>query len=343
MDMDDDAVTGDLKPEHRFDGRLFVAVTTTGIYCRPFCPAPTPKRQNVRFFPTAAASTGAGFRPCLRAAEPRPNWQFWRGSSNTVSRALGLIEAGALDDASVETLRPVAWASVNCAGCSNNISGLAISIAQTRRSAGQATHSGHQIADDRSGRRRVSAASAVHETFRQLYDGHQKHSGAPVWWTSPLHHRAVRSTGFRPPYDWTPFWLPAGPRHPGVESVSDDRYAEQIGWRRPGVVVVQPGEKNCLKQPFRVANFTHLAGNHRPHSPVFDLAADPVAIGAHLSQDTALAPYVAARRVCGCPALDDLNSRCAPFSAANHRFGGDPAGRQLVARFGEKITTFDPG
>lgn len=106
MDIDDDACYRAFETrDHRFDGRLFVAVTTTGIYCRPFCPAPTPKRENVRFFQTAAAAQEAGFRPCLRCRpETSPELAFWRGSSNTVSRALGLIEAGALDDANAEAL-----------------------------------------------------------------------------------------------------------------------------------------------------------------------------------------------------------------------------------------------
>src|SRR5206468_9499532 len=108
MDMDDDACYRAIETrDHRFDGRLFVAVTTTGVYCRPFCPAPTPKRQNVRFFPTAAAAQEAGFRPCLRCRpETSPELAFWRGSSNTVSRAMTLIAEGALDEseAGVEAL-----------------------------------------------------------------------------------------------------------------------------------------------------------------------------------------------------------------------------------------------
>src|SRR5690348_7904871 len=89
----------------RFDGRLFVGVTSTGIYCRPICPARTPKFENCRFFPSAAAAQEAGFRPCLRCRpEISPDLAFWRGSSNTVSRALGLIEAGALDEGDVDSL-----------------------------------------------------------------------------------------------------------------------------------------------------------------------------------------------------------------------------------------------
>src|SRR6202167_1294765 len=91
----------------RFDGLLFVGVTSTGIYCRPVCPARTAKPENCRFFGSAAAAQEAGFRPCLRCRpESAPDLASWRGSSNTVSRALALITDGALggDGDGVETL-----------------------------------------------------------------------------------------------------------------------------------------------------------------------------------------------------------------------------------------------
>src|SRR5712672_2673720 len=88
-----------LTRDPRFDGRLFVAVRTTRIYCRPICPARTPKRENVTFYATATAAQEAGYRPCLRCRpEASPDLAAWRGSSNTVARALRLIEGGALDD-----------------------------------------------------------------------------------------------------------------------------------------------------------------------------------------------------------------------------------------------------
>src|SRR6201999_1822128 len=89
----------------RFDGRFFTGVKTTGIYCRPVCPARTPLSKNVTFFPSAAAAQEAGFRPCLRCRpETAPDMGAWRGTSNTVSRALALIELGALDQRSIEAL-----------------------------------------------------------------------------------------------------------------------------------------------------------------------------------------------------------------------------------------------
>src|SRR3954470_24067579 len=82
----------------RFDGLIYVGVTSTGIYCRPICPARTPKFENCRFFASAAAAQDAGFRPCLRCRpEIAPDLAFWRGTANTVSRALALIADGALD------------------------------------------------------------------------------------------------------------------------------------------------------------------------------------------------------------------------------------------------------
>lgn len=89
----------------KFDGRLFVAVVTTGIYCRPACPVKMPREENVRYFPTSAAAQGDGFRPCRRcrpeSANRLPEWTI---STSTVLRGLRFIEAGYLNDGSVARL-----------------------------------------------------------------------------------------------------------------------------------------------------------------------------------------------------------------------------------------------
>src|SRR5258708_1474391 len=91
-----------LARDPRFDGRFFIGVLTTRIYCRPICPARPPKEQNVRYFPTAAAAAESGLRPCLRCRpESSPGTPAWMGTSATVSRALrlmneSLLEAGAM-------------------------------------------------------------------------------------------------------------------------------------------------------------------------------------------------------------------------------------------------------
>lgn len=88
-----------------FDGAVFVAVKTTGVYCRPVCPARTPFARNVRFYRSAAAAERAGFRPCLRCRpETAPFCPAWKGTRTTVERALNLIDKGALDRDTVAAL-----------------------------------------------------------------------------------------------------------------------------------------------------------------------------------------------------------------------------------------------
>ena len=88
-----------------FDGVVFVAVKTTGVYCRPVCPARTPFARNIRFYPSAAAAERAGFRPCLRCRpETAPFCPAWKGTRTTVERALNLIAEGALDHSNIAAL-----------------------------------------------------------------------------------------------------------------------------------------------------------------------------------------------------------------------------------------------
>jgi AraC family transcriptional regulator of adaptative response / DNA-3-methyladenine glycosylase II len=88
-----------------YDGLIFIGVTSTRIYCRPVCPVRQPLSKNVRYYPSASAAEGAGFRPCLRCRpETAPHSPAWMGVRATVGRALRLIEDGALDEADVTTL-----------------------------------------------------------------------------------------------------------------------------------------------------------------------------------------------------------------------------------------------
>jgi AraC family transcriptional regulator of adaptative response / DNA-3-methyladenine glycosylase II len=89
----------------RFDGVFFIGVRTTGIYCRPSCPARTPKRENVRFYPSAAAAQQAGFRACLRCRpDATPGSPEWNLRADTVARAMRLIRDGIVDREGVEGL-----------------------------------------------------------------------------------------------------------------------------------------------------------------------------------------------------------------------------------------------
>jgi AraC family transcriptional regulator, regulatory protein of adaptative response / DNA-3-methyladenine glycosylase II len=305
MDMDDDACYRAIATrDRRFDGRLFVAVTTTGIYCRPFCPAPTPKRKNVRFFPTAAAAQEAGFRPCLRCRpETSPDLAFWRGSSNTVSRALGLIEAGALDDASVEALASRLGMGERQLRrlFRQHLGASPISIAQTRRIllAKQLIHDTQLPMTEVALAAGFGSVRRFNEIFQQLYRRPPKAlrkkgvTEASIGTTGSV---AVR-LGYRPPYDWDAILAFLRPRAiPGIEVVSDNRYARTIAiGGEPGMLTVEQADASLLKVTVRLRNLGSLPAIIARVRRVFDLAADPAAIGAHLSRDTVLAPLVAAR------------------------------------------------
>ena len=82
----------------RFDGWFFTAVITTGVYCRPSCPVPPPKAQNMRFYPSAAAAQHAGFRACKRCRpDASPGSPQWNERADLVARAMRLIVDGVVD------------------------------------------------------------------------------------------------------------------------------------------------------------------------------------------------------------------------------------------------------
>ena len=305
MDMDDDACYRAIETrDHRFDGRLFVAVTTTGIYCRPFCPAPTPKRGHVQFYCTAAAAQEAGFRPCLRCRpENSPDLAFWRGSSSSVSRALGLIEAGALDEASVEALATRLGMGERQLRrlFRQHLGASPASIAQTRRVllAKQLVH------DTRLPMAEVALAAGFgsvrrfNEVFQHLFKRPPqalRRAGMteePVGATGAV---AVK-LGYRLPYDWDAILAFLRARAiPGIEVVSGNQYARTIAMGgEHGALAVEPVAGNCLRATVRFPNLRCLPAIIARVRRVFDLAADPALIGAHLSEDPMLAPLVAAR------------------------------------------------
>ena len=91
--------------DRRFDGRFVLGVTSTGIYCRPSCPARTPKRQNVRFFAVPAAAVAAGFRACKRCSpDAVPGGRRWDHRADLAGRALTLVANGVVDDGGVKGL-----------------------------------------------------------------------------------------------------------------------------------------------------------------------------------------------------------------------------------------------
>ncbi|MEH2564423.1 AlkA N-terminal domain-containing protein [Bradyrhizobium sp. AZCC 2289] len=305
MDMDRTACFRAISTrDARFDGRLFVGVRTTGIYCRPICPARTPKFENVSFYPSAAAAQEAGFRPCLRCRpEVSPELAFWCGTSNTVSRALALIESGGLDDDDVEGLanRLGVGARQLRRLFAQHVGASPVTVAQTRRVllAKQLIHETVLPMAEVALASGFNSVRRFNETFRELF-------GRP-----PAALRRVRDKGkdgreagalsvrlaYRPPYDWDAMLAFLAARAiPGVETVSENLYRRSIAiGENCGVISVKPADKNRVDVRVRFPDMAALPQIIARVRRVFDLSADPDTIGAHLALDPALAPLVAAR------------------------------------------------
>src|SRR6478609_1572498 len=164
-----------LARDARYDGRFFTCVKTTGIYCRPICPARPPKLENCRFVPTTAAAQEAGFRPCLRCRpESSPDLDAWRGTSATVSRTLKLIEGGALDGDDVAALADRLGIGERQLRrlFRQHIGAAPVTVAQTRRVllAKQLIHQTNLSMIDIALASGFGSVRRFNETFQQLYD-----------------------------------------------------------------------------------------------------------------------------------------------------------------------------
>ena len=292
----------------RFDGRLFTGVKTTGIYCRPICPARTPRPENVVFFPTAAAAHEAGFRPCLRCRpETSPDLGAWRGASNTVSRALALVEMGALDEASVDALASRVGVGERQLRrlFQQHLGASPIAVAQSRRVllAKQLIHETRLPMTEIAMAAGFGSLRRFNDTFQALFrrppTALRRSTGSDVP-AGPSGEMSLLLR-YRPPYDWPAMLGFLRARAiAGVESVAGDTYRRTIGLDgQQGTASVQPavgrGDGNALKATVRFPKLSALPQIIARLRRVFDLAADPDAIALQLVKDPTLAPLVAAR------------------------------------------------
>ncbi len=305
MDLDHDACYRAVcTRDARFDGKIFTGVRTTGIYCRPVCPARTPLRENVTFYPSAAAASEAGFRPCLRCRpETAPDLGAWRGASNTVSRGLALIEAGALDEAGVEALADRLGVGERQLRrlFKAHLGASPLTVAQTRR-----VHLAKQlIHETRLPMAEIALASGFgsvrrfNETFLQLFGrppSSLRRAGAADAAVGPEGEVVLRLR-YRPPYDWGSMLSHLAARAiRGMEWVEDGVYARTIELDGvAGAVRVRQAKGDALEAAIRFPRLSALPTLIARLRRVFDLAADPQAIATHLGQDPVLAPLVAKR------------------------------------------------
>lgn len=279
----------------RFDGKFFIGVKTTGVFCRPVCPVKMPQARNVTFFKTAAAATEAGFRPCLRCRpEASPGTPAWSGSSATVSRALRLIGEGALDATGVVEL------SARLGVTSRHLNRLfqkhlgasPITIAQTRR-----LQFAKKLVDETNLDMTSIAYSSGYGSVRRFNDHFRK-----VYNRSPGSLRKKQKSGqdgaftirlpYREPYDFAGILSFLSLRAiPGVESVTPAQYQRTI---RVDGEVGQISISNDAKDHSLCCRIE--LGSSKPLIRIvdrirrlFDLNALPQDIQCHLERDKSLA------------------------------------------------------
>jgi AraC family transcriptional regulator of adaptative response / DNA-3-methyladenine glycosylase II len=281
-----------------------MGVTTTGIYCRPICPAPLPKAANVRYFPSAAAAAAAGFRPCLRCRpETAPGTPAWGGTSTLVSRALRLIDEGGLDDGQgVEELAD----RLGVTGRHlrrlflRHLGATPVQVAATRRLQfakklidGTDLHF-TEIAFS-------SGFGSIRGFNREIRESYGRTPTELRLLARPLRSPiAAQSYSFRlayrPPYDWSALlgFLRARAT-PGVEQVDGVSYRRSIavGGCAGRIVVRRAENANTLELEVRFPNphaLLHIVTRVRQ---IFDLAADPSVVSAQLRRDPLLARLLA--------------------------------------------------
>lgn len=288
--------------DRRFDGRFFVAAVTTGIYCRPICPVPFAKPNNISLFPCAAAAEAAGFRPCRRChPETAPGTPAWVGTSAVVSRALRLIWEGALDGGNVEMLAErVGIGSRQLRRLFIEHLGVPpIKIASTHR-----LHFARNLIEQTNMPMAEIAINAGFKSIRQF-----NHAVRTTAGLSPSELRRLRGDVavssrkgelairllYRPPFNWPALIaFLKSLATPGVERVEDGLYQRTIeSDGGAGVISVSPAQNDdCLIVQIALSKYGGLLRVVERVRRVFDLGADPLQIAAHLSRDQRLKPLL---------------------------------------------------
>jgi AraC family transcriptional regulator, regulatory protein of adaptative response / DNA-3-methyladenine glycosylase II len=286
----------------RFDGRFFIGVVTTKIYCRPICPVPFARKNNLVWLATAAVAEASGFRPCRRCRpQAAPGTPAWLGSSAVVSRALRLISEGALDDSNVDALaerlgigsRQLRRLFVQHLGAPP------LKIAITRR-----IHFAQNLIEETNLPITEIAMSAGFKSIRQF--NHALRATAGQCPTDirrlrgdlqdlPRKNGLVIRLSYRPPFCWSEALNFLRARSiPGVESVEEDSYQRivEVEGEAGTITVWQDASDPQLFVRIDLPRYDFLMQVVERVGRIFDLGADPVQIASQLERDPTLKPLL---------------------------------------------------
>lgn len=332
----------------RFDGRFFVCVKTTGVYCRPICSARTPKRDNVTFAPTAAAAESAGFRPCRRCRpEAAPGTPAWVGTPAVVSRALRLVSAGFLDDHDVPALAERVGIGERQLRrlVHEHLGAPVLRVALARR-----VHFARRLIDETDLPMTEIAFAAGFGSVRSFNDGLRRTFGR-----TPTELRCRRGNGerrlssgirlrlaYRPPLGWGELLRFLAPRvTSGVESIEEGVYRRTIEIAgQSGLISVRAlDDGRHVELSVDSSAGTGLLEIVERVRDVFDLNADPHAILSHLRRESHLRTVLGGTKCVRVPGAWDgfeLTVRAILGQQVTVRGATTLTGR-LAARFGRPL------
>jgi AraC family transcriptional regulator of adaptative response / DNA-3-methyladenine glycosylase II len=333
----------------RFDGQFFVGVITTGIYCRPICPAVAPKSENVSFYPSAAAASEAGFRPCLRCRpECAPGTPAWSGTSTTVRRGLRLIAGGALDDGNIEELSGRLGVTSRHLRrlFTKHLGASPLAVARTQR-----LHFAKQLIDETALSMSHISSVAGYGSIRRFNDSFKKTYGRTPRELRKFGEKSTESSNaanlsvrlpYRKPFSWSGMLdFFAGRATPGVESVIGDTYRRTVSvCGNHGVIAISPQKRSAyLMLTLSSVDTGALFEIVQRSREVFDLDAPIAEIATTLKRDESLRALIKKSpgiRVPGAWDGFELTIRAILGQQISVKAATTLAGR-IADRYGEKL------
>ena len=339
--------------DRRFDGVFYTAVRTTGIYCRPSCPARTPAEGNVTFHPTSASAQAAGYRACKRCLpDATPGSPEWDVAADVAGRAMRLIADGLVDREGVGGLAARVGYTPRHLGrlLTQELGAPPLALARARRA--QTARVLIETTDlpitDVAFAAGFASVRQFNETVREVY------ATSPTALRGARHGRAARGTvamrlAVRTPYDGASLLRYLAVRAvPGIEVVGDGRYARTLRLPRGhGTVSLRlphsatAGETAFAEAEFSLTDLRDLGAAVERTRRLLDADCDPVAVGDALGADPLLAPLVARRpglRVAGHVAGDEVAVR-AVLGQQVSVAGARTVAARLVTAHGDPVET----
>jgi AraC family transcriptional regulator, regulatory protein of adaptative response / DNA-3-methyladenine glycosylase II len=291
----------------RFDGVFYTGVVTTGIYCRPSCPAVTPRRRNVRFYPSAAAAQRAGFRACRRCRpDTTPGSPLWDVKGDVVGRAMRLIADGVVDREGVEGLAARTGYTSRHLGrmLQDRVGAGPLGLARSQRA-----HTARLLIEttpmafgDVAFAAGFTSIRQFNETIRHVFGTTPSGLRDRRRGRSPAAHDATGAPAVtvrlavRQPFDAARVLGFLAPRRvDGIERVEPDAYHRTLSLPHgPGLVTARP-RADRVEATFRLSDLRDLGTAVERCRRLLDLDADPAAIDGQLAASPVVAPLVARR------------------------------------------------